>query len=239
MTLRLTAEHALLSCRGQSTNLKVATAANWTANSPKGGRKDSSWQTIEQAADYDWTYTPSEMFQVSRQVPRVLPKGTLTMVEDTVESREEHGHETSENGGGRKKQQPQQRRHQQQQQQVSCSIPYEHLKRREPILWSTLVPLYSTELDDNGIAEFSGRVRVMPTCFFCLFRYFLRVDNVLLRCRDVRIFHRFGDTIVLIETTLREGKLVGREQFRTADEIGRVLPVKTSSTRTLQLSNIL
>lgn len=36
--------------------------------------------------------------------------------------------------------------------------------------------------------------RVMPTCFFLLSRFFLRVDNVLFRVFDTRIYHSFtGD----------------------------------------------
>jgi type 2A phosphatase activator TIP41 len=210
-TLRVTAESALLSCRGRSTDLKVATAAVWAANTPQGGRKDFSGRTIEQAADYDWTYLPSELFQVSG-----LCLEGVNMTMDDLDELDELGALK-------------------QQQQGLRVIPYEHLKRQEPILWSTLVPLYSTELDDNGIVEFTGRVRVMPTCFFCLFRYFLRLDDVLLRCKDVRVFHLFGDTSVLVETTLREGKLEGKEQFHPADEICRVLPVKGSSTRVLSL----
>jgi type 2A phosphatase activator TIP41 len=40
----------------------------------------------------------------------------------------------------------------------------------------------------------------MPHSFFVLFRHFLRVDGVLFRLHDVRLFHRFGAPSVVRET---------------------------------------
>ena len=39
----------------------------------------------------------------------------------------------------------------------------------------------------------------MPHSFFILYRLFLRVDNVLFRIYDVRIYHKFGSGEVLKE----------------------------------------
>lgn len=39
----------------------------------------------------------------------------------------------------------------------------------------------------------------MPTCLFVLLRHFLRVDGVLFRVRDVRVFHLFGTDKVIRE----------------------------------------
>ena len=61
-------------------------------------------------------------------------------------------------------------------------------------------------------------------------RFYMRLDNVLLRCKDVRIFHMFGVDSIIVESTLREGKMSGREQFRPADVIARLLPVKQLTT---------
>lgn len=38
----------------------------------------------------------------------------------------------------------------------------------------------------------------MPTCFFILSRYTLRVDNVLFRTHDTRIYHSFSSSPQLI-----------------------------------------
>lgn len=39
----------------------------------------------------------------------------------------------------------------------------------------------------------------MPHSFFILYRLFLRVDNVLFRMYDIRIFHAFGTDEVIRE----------------------------------------
>lgn len=39
---------------------------------------------------------------------------------------------------------------------------------------------------------------MMPTCFFILSRFTLRVDNVLFRTYDTRIFHSFSSSPPLI-----------------------------------------
>lgn len=42
--------------------------------------------------------------------------------------------------------------------------------------------------------------RVMPSCFFVLCRFFLRVDHVLFRIFDVRLYHEFGSQVIIRET---------------------------------------
>lgn len=66
------------------------------------------------------------------------------------------------------------------------------LQRRDPILWSDEVYLYEDELHDNGVSLLTARVRVMPACFLVLVRHWLRVDGVLVRVRDCRVFHDFA-----------------------------------------------
>ena len=41
----------------------------------------------------------------------------------------------------------------------------------------------------------------MPHSFFILSRLFLRVDNVLFRVRDIRIYHAFGSGEIIREST--------------------------------------
>ncbi len=41
------------------------------------------------------------------------------------------------------------------------------------------------------------RCRVMPLCFLVLLRFWMRVDNVIIRVRDTRIYHEFGWDYVL------------------------------------------
>lgn len=44
----------------------------------------------------------------------------------------------------------------------------------------------------------------MPSSFFILLRYFLRVDNVMVRINDTRYFHDFQSDYVLREFTNKE-----------------------------------
>ena len=53
--------------------------------------------------------------------------------------------------------------------------------------------LFEDELDDSGGAKCHVRYRVMDDCFYCLIRYYLRVDGVAVRIFDTRVFHSFGD----------------------------------------------
>ncbi|KIM58769.1 hypothetical protein SCLCIDRAFT_127483 [Scleroderma citrinum Foug A] len=70
-------------------------------------------------------------------------------------------------------------------------IPLAELTRPDPILFYAEIPLYEDELHDNGSSNLLVRIRVMPTCFFILARFALRVDNVLFRIHDTRIYHSF------------------------------------------------
>lgn len=47
----------------------------------------------------------------------------------------------------------------------------------------------------------------MPEVFFVLLRFFLRVDNVLVKINDTRYYHEFEKNYVLREYTSREAKI--------------------------------
>lgn len=47
----------------------------------------------------------------------------------------------------------------------------------------------------------------MPSSYFVLLRYFLRVDNVLVRINDTRFFHDFNTNYVLREYSNRESSV--------------------------------
>ncbi|KAH9817270.1 TIP41-like family-domain-containing protein [Melampsora americana] len=67
-------------------------------------------------------------------------------------------------------------------------IPLAVLSRPDPILFFDEVTLFEDELHDNGMASLQVKVRVMPSCIFVLSRFFLRVDGVIFRVFDVRLF---------------------------------------------------
>ncbi|KAJ7741008.1 type 2A phosphatase activator TIP41 [Mycena metata] len=78
------------------------------------------------------------------------------------------------------------------------TIPLAELTRPDPILFYAEVPLFEDELHDNGASHFLVRVRVMPTCLFLLARFTLRVDNVLFRTYDTRLYHSFTSNPPLV-----------------------------------------
>lgn len=98
---------------------------------------------------------------------------------------------------------------------TSHAIPIAELTRQDPILFYAEIPLYEDELHDNGSSALIVRIvrevhhghmvrsnfpvqRVMPTCIFILSRFTLRVDNVLFRTFDTRIYHSFQSSPPLI-----------------------------------------
>ncbi|XP_073005068.1 TIP41-like protein [Typha latifolia] len=78
------------------------------------------------------------------------------------------------------------------------------LSSKEPILFYDEVVLYEDELADNGVSLLTVKVRVMPSCWFLLLRYWLRVDGVLMRLRDTRIYCAFDSNDNAGPTVLRE-----------------------------------
>ncbi|XP_057493411.1 TIP41-like protein isoform X1 [Actinidia eriantha] len=100
--------------------------------------------------------------------------------------------------------------------QGNCSLYWEECKEeidvaalasKEPILFYDEVILYEDELADNGVSLLTVKVRVMPSSWFLLLRFWLRVDGVLMRLRDTRmhcIFSESTDPIILRESCWRE-----------------------------------
>ncbi|XP_070156261.1 TIP41-like protein [Polyergus mexicanus] len=86
-------------------------------------------------------------------------------------------------------------------------IDIDKLRQKDKIMFYHDLTLFEDELHDNGIAVNSVKIRVMPTSFFILLRYFLRIDNVMLRINDTRIYHEFGKNYLLREFTSREAKV--------------------------------
>ena len=58
----------------------------------------------------------------------------------------------------------------------------------EPIEAFDDVDLFESELDDNGQARYHVKVRCMPARTYVLARFWLRVDKVLLRAHETRVW---------------------------------------------------
>ena len=75
---------------------------------------------------------------------------------------------------------------------TQVGIDREMLMRRDPILFFDEFDLYESELDDHGMCKLVIKLRVMPSCWYVLMRYWLRVDGVVVRCNDTRLFCVFN-----------------------------------------------
>ena len=97
---------------------------------------------------------------------------------------------------------------------TSRTIPLDLLRRPDPILFFDEVMLYEDELADNGIAMLSCKLRVMPDRMLLLCRFFMRLDDVLFRLRDTRVYVDFSTREVLREYVARE------ERFELVKKVG-------------------
>ena len=83
-------------------------------------------------------------------------------------------------------------------------MPLEKLRHQDPILFFDEVDLYEDELGDNGMSLLSIKVRVMPERMLLLSRFFLRLDDVIFRVRDTRVYVEFGTGQVLRDYSIME-----------------------------------
>lgn len=132
-------------------------------------------------------------------------------------------------------------------QPTDCPIPLELLKRPDPIKFFDEVMLYEDELADNGIAMLSCKIRVMPQRLLLLVRFFMRLDDVVFRIRDTRVFVEFGTGQVIREYTAREDtyeevrkRIAGRKEdvlaiMRDPNRLALYIPVVENSLEELQL----
>lgn len=122
-------------------------------------------------------------------------------------------------------------------QPTTTPIPLALLRRPDPIQFFDEVVLYEDELADNGIAMLSCKVRVMPARLLLLVRFFMRLDDVVFRIRDTRVFVEFATGEVIREYTAREEKyeevrrkLAGRKEdvlaiMRDPNRLAEHIPV--------------
>ena len=99
----------------------------------------------------------------------------------------------------------------------------------------------------SGISKLSVKARVMPSCFFVRCRHWLRVDGVLLRLHDTRLYHRFSAPAIVLERREAErpwaelgrpGERADPRQYRDPDSecVAEALRVVHSSTAKVMLA---
>ncbi|XP_053305757.1 TIP41-like protein [Spea bombifrons] len=118
-------------------------------------------------------------------------------------------------------------------------INTEKLKAREQIMFFEEVLLFEDELHDHGVSSLSVKIRVMPSGFFLLLRFFLRVDGVLIRMNDTRLYHEADKSFMIREYTSREDKIgnlshVPPPLYTEPNEISQYLPVLETTYEKLE-----
>ncbi|XP_065184629.1 TIP41-like protein [Sycon ciliatum] len=86
-------------------------------------------------------------------------------------------------------------------------INLDKLREREKILFFDEILLFEDELGDNGGAQLEVKVRCMPSGFFVLQRFFLRVDGSIVRLHDTRLYHGAGTDYAIREYLVKEKKI--------------------------------
>ncbi|CAF4955623.1 unnamed protein product [Rotaria sp. Silwood1] len=103
-------------------------------------------------------------------------------------------------------------------------LDLEKLKRQEPILFYDELTLYEDELADNGISNLILKIRCMPSGFFVLLRFYMRVDGVIIRCFDTRYHYEVGNTYILREYIERESPVsLLKPEFQSTSDINSVI----------------
>lgn len=118
-------------------------------------------------------------------------------------------------------------------------IDLEKLKKREKILFYQDILLFEDELADNGTSMMNAKIRVMPSGLFILLRFFMRVDNVMIRVNDTRVYHEAGSNYFLREYTTRDDKItdikVPTHMFTDPNEISNHLTIRNETFEKLIL----
>ncbi|KAF1939630.1 TIP41-domain-containing protein [Clathrospora elynae] len=132
-------------------------------------------------------------------------------------------------------------------QPTTTPIPLALLRRPDPIHFFDELVLYEDELADNGIAMLSCKIRVMPKRLLLLVRFFMRLDDVVFRIRDTRVFVEFETGEVMREYTAREEKyehvqkkLPGRREdvlaiMRDPNHLAEYIPIVEQKLEGLKL----
>lgn len=130
-------------------------------------------------------------------------------------------------------------------------IPVHKLTSDNPIIFFDDMILYEDELGDNGESILNVKIRVMADCLLVLQRLFVRVDEVLVRIFDTRLFIDFDNDEILREfkiqeddyiTVLNKGNIKGsgssdpKRNLRDIHWCSGVLPVKEIHRECISLS---
>lgn len=89
---------------------------------------------------------------------------------------------------------------------TSDHIPLEKLTKNDPILWFNEIKLFNKgTLKEKS--DFSIKVRVMPTMFYCLAKMTLFLSRKTVRSLETRVFHEYGSDSILRVFCVKENSI--------------------------------
>lgn len=146
--------------------IKVSNSKHWDKHKEKHNKGNKSATSEDDGLNFDWTYTPVDYV------------GKVTYINDTFENK--HIEVIDED---------------------KSRIPFKKLAQQIEIKKFDTVLHFEDELNDNGISLSYSRIRVVDTKVkdeankdkkikytYILTRFFLRVDNVMVRVIDLRTY---------------------------------------------------
>lgn len=87
----------------------------------------------------------------------------------------------------------------------NLKLPIDKLSRPDQILFFDDMILFEDELADCGISLLNVKIRVMDERLLLLSRFFLRVDDVLLKVYDTRVYVELDENKIIREIKKHEG----------------------------------
>ena len=100
-------------------------------------------------------------------------------------------------------------------QPTNDQIPLHKLGQENPILNFDEIHLFEDDLDDLGFAQSFVRFRIMADSFYMLLRNYIRVDGMIIRINDTRLYHALGTNELLREFQYKEAtyEILEKEGF--------------------------
>lgn len=131
----------------------------------------------------------------------------------------------------------------------SREIPIDKLSSDNPILFYDDMILYEDELGDNGISILNVKIRAMKNCLLILQRLFIRVDDVLLRIFDTRVYVDFETNEIIREFKIQQddyksvvaktrGQPDPKKPLRDIQWCSQILPVESISREVIKFDSL-
>lgn len=169
-----------------SNSTAAADEASVSGTAGTGSHFGTATADITAAKDYDWTYSNTWAGSIGDTSPQaLLSTETVPTIASDLRRLSQPSPELSTRG---------EQWFEPGTDPALDRIPVERLgpSSGEPILFYDDIVLYEDELADNGSSIVNVKVRVMPSGFLVLQRFFLRVDDVVFRVFDTRLYCQFA-----------------------------------------------